>query len=103
MSNINETLKQKIDELDLDRRLNELVDRGEEIFHVAVAKAGEFVHEHREDIDRRVDRTLDTLSDGLEERSSGQWAERVDQVRDRLEVGLDRLAERRAEDDPQAP
>ena len=36
MSTINETLKQKIDELDLDRRVNEAVESGEQLLKRAL-------------------------------------------------------------------
>ena len=99
MSSINETLKQKIDEWDLDRRLNELVDSAEKVFHRAVETAAEVAHERRDD----VDRVLDTLSTKLDERTEGKYAERVDQVRGHVENGLDRLAEHRpAEPGPEA-
>lgn len=96
MSRINETLKAKIDELDLDRRLNVLVEDAERAFHQAVAKAGTLAHEHRDD----VDRTLDSLSERWEQRTEGRYADRVEQVRARLETGLDRLAEHRPPEDP---
>ncbi len=92
MSTINETLKQKIDEWDLDRRLNELVDGAEKVFHRAVETAAEVAHERRDD----VDRVLDTLTTKLDERTDGKYAERVTQVRGHVENGLDRLAEHRS-------
>jgi ElaB/YqjD/DUF883 family membrane-anchored ribosome-binding protein len=94
MSSINETLKQKIDEWDLDRRLNELVDSAEKVFHRAVETAAEVAHDRRDD----VDRVLDTLSTKLDERTEGKYAERVDQVRGHVENGLDRLAEHRPDE-----
>jgi hypothetical protein len=93
MSDINETLKKKIDELDLDKRLNALVDDAEKTFHKVLGRAGSLAHERREEIER----TFDRFSDVVDERTAGRYADRVEQVRERLDLGLDRLAERRPE------
>lgn len=96
MSRINETLKKAIDDLDLDKRLNEAVEQAEEGLHRALQAAGGFAHEHRDDYERVVDRITATVL----ERTDGKYAEQVERVRDRLDQGLERLAERRPEADP---
>ncbi|MCW2868325.1 MAG: hypothetical protein JWR20_2513 [Marmoricola sp.] len=98
MSSIGETLKQKIDELDLDRRLNEAVENGEQLLRRAVETAGDLAHDHRDDVDRALDR----LTDSIEERTDGRFSDRLGQVRESLDAGLGRLAQRRS-DGPPAP
>lgn len=94
MSTINETLKQKIDELDLDRRMNEAVESGEQLLKHALETVGGLAHERRDDLDR----VLDKVSEAIAERTEGKYADRVDQVRSQLDSGLDKLAERRGDD-----
>ena len=91
MSRINETLKQRIDELDLDRRLNDVVDQAEDGLRKVVETAGGYAHDHRDDIER----ALDKVAGSIEDRTEGRYADRVDQLRHQLGTGLDRLAERR--------
>lgn len=94
MSDINHTLKNLIDELDLDRRVNELVGQAETMLKGAVDKVGEFAHDHRDD----VDRALDKLSAQIDERTDGKYADQVGKVRGQVEQGLSKLTERRPED-----
>lgn len=93
MSRINETLKQKIDEIDLDRRVNEAAVTAEKVMHRAVETAAGLAHDHRDD----VERVLDRVTASIEERTEGRYSDRVDRLRHQLETGLDRLAERRTD------
>jgi ElaB/YqjD/DUF883 family membrane-anchored ribosome-binding protein len=95
MSRINETLKQKIDELDLDRRLNDLVVQAEQTLHRAVETAGDYAHEHRED----VDRVLTRMSERIDQRTEGKYADQVSKVRQQVVLGVEKLAEKRPSDD----
>ncbi|MCW2806967.1 MAG: hypothetical protein JWQ93_922 [Marmoricola sp.] len=94
MSEINETLKKMIDELDLDRRVNDMVEQAETMLKRAVETAAGFAHEHRDD----VDRTLDRITAQIDERTDGKFADHVDKVRGKVELGLEKLTERRPED-----
>lgn len=91
MSRINETLKQKIDELDLDRRLNQAVDQAEHVVTRAVETAGGYAHEHRDDLDRLLTR----FSTSIDQRTEGRYADKVTRVRQQLDRGVEKLAERR--------
>jgi hypothetical protein len=95
MSKINETLKQRIDELDLDSRLNEFSDRAELAFKRALDTAAEYAHEHRDEVDRLLTR----VSASIDERTEGKYADKVTKVREQLDRGVERLAERRPSDD----
>ena len=91
MSAINETLKQKIDELDLDRRLNEASEQAEQVLRRALDTAAEYAREHRGDVDRMLARVSTTI----DERTDGKYADKVTKVREQLDRGVERLAERR--------
>lgn len=99
MSEINETLKNIIDELDLDRRVNEFAGQTETLLKRAVETAADFAHEHRDD----VERTLDRISTRIDEGTEGRYAAQVGKVRDQVELGLTKLAEHRPASDSQAP
>ena len=94
MSNITETLKQKLDELDLDRRLNEFVDQAEKATHSALSQAGNYVHEHREDIDRM----LDTATGKINQRTQDKYADQVGRVHAQVLTGVEKLARKRNTD-----
>lgn len=94
MSAINENLKKKIDELDLDRRINEATENAEVLLKRALATAGGLAHEHRDD----VDRVLDKVTAVITERTEGKYTEQVEKVRGTVDTGLERLAQRREDD-----
>lgn len=91
MSEINENLKKLIDDLDLDRRVNEFVGQAETLLNRAVENAADFAHDHRDD----VDRTLDRISAQIDSRTEGKYADQVGKVRGQVELGLTKLTERR--------
>jgi len=95
MSRINETLKQKIDEFDLDRRWNEASNQAEQALKRALDTAAEYADEHRDDIDRLITR----VTTSIDERTEGKYADKVTKVREQLDRGVERLAERRPSDD----
>ncbi len=95
MSRINETLKQKIDDLDLDRRLNDFTEQAEQAANRALDTAGGFAREHRDDVERLLDRVSTTI----EKRTDGKYADKVNRVREQVERGVGRLAERPPPDD----
>lgn len=95
MSRINETLKQKIEDLDLDRRLNEATVQAEHALKRALDSAAEYAHDHRDDVDRLLTR----VSSSIDERTEGKYADKVTKVREQLDRGVEKLAERRPSDD----
>lgn len=95
MSRINETLKQRIDELDLDRRLNELAAQAEQAVNRALDTAADYAHEHRDDVDRLLTRVTSTI----DERTDGKYADKVTQVREQVERGVTKLTDRRPSGD----
>ncbi|HET7432226.1 MAG TPA: antitoxin [Nocardioides sp.] len=91
---IAETIRAKLDEYEVDRRLNELAQQVESVVREGVAKVGEVAHEHRDDIRGFIDKA----ADALDRRTEGKHAERISQVRGQLERGVERIAEQRPDD-----
>jgi hypothetical protein len=90
MSRINQTLKNMIDELDLDRRANDLVVQAESL----LKRATDYTREHRDDVERALDR----ITTQIDERTEGRYAEQIGKVRGQLELGLSKLTEPRRDD-----
>jgi ABC-type nitrate/sulfonate/bicarbonate transport system substrate-binding protein len=93
MSDIAETLKQKIDELDLDRRFNELAESAEQAVVRALDTAADYAREHRDDVERLLTRA----STAIDERTDGKYADKVTMVREQLDRGVEKLTERRTD------
>lgn len=94
MSDITETLKRKLDELDLDRRLNEFVDQAEKTAQTALRQAGEFAHQHREDIDQLLGNTTEKIN----QKTQAKYADRLDKMHGQVIAGVERLADKRHSD-----
>ena len=86
---INETLKQKIDELDLDRRADELVEQAQQALATARERAGSLADEHGDEVRTWIDRAATTI----DSRTDGRWSEQVGRVREQLSTGIERLAD----------
>ncbi|HEX3224263.1 MAG TPA: antitoxin [Nocardioides sp.] len=95
---IADTIRAKLDEYEVDRRLNELAQQVETVVREGVAKVGELAHEHRDDLKGFIDKA----ADALDRRTEGKHAERISQVRGQLERGVEKLADQRP-DDPATP
>lgn len=104
---ISEQLKRAVEELDLERRLQSAAAAAEDAVFRGVGLAGQFVHDHRADIEGFLDRATSAV-DG---QTGGRYADQVGKVREQLSAGVASLADRRwtpvpddaAELDPPAP
>jgi RNA-splicing ligase RtcB len=84
-------IRAKMDEYDVDRRLNELATTLEDALRQGVTKVGEFAHEHKSDLERLIDKAA-----GAVDRSTdGKHADKIQQVRGSLERGVDKIADQR--------
>ena len=86
-------IRAKMDEYDVDRHLNELAATVEQVVLTGMAKAGEFAHEHKGDLERLFDKA----ADAVDRRTEGKHADTIQQVRGSLERGVDKIAEQRAD------
>jgi hypothetical protein len=93
MSTITETLKAKLDELDLDRRVDELTTATEHAVKRALTEIGDLAHDNRD----RVSTLLDKAGTALDQRTDGRYAAQFAKVREQVETGVDKLAGKRGE------
>ena len=92
---ISETIKAKLEEHEVERRVSELAIQAEHLLQQGRARAAALAREHRDDIDRLLDRA----TDAVDRRTDGRHASRIGQVRHQLDRGVERLAEQ----DPDGP
>lgn len=89
-----EQVRAWMDENHVEQRLTELAQHADELVRQGLAKAGEFAHEHREDVGRLLDRAADAVNG----RTEGRHASSVEDVRGIVSRGVDKLAEHRQTD-----
>ncbi|WP_181310017.1 antitoxin [Nocardioides campestrisoli] len=101
-------MKKKIDELELEKRLKELVTETDKKTSEAVEKAGGLAHERRDEIAGWIDKATGRIN----EQTKGQYGDKVEKVRTGLLSSLEKLAAKRkmtpvaeidAPDAPDAP
>ena len=93
---ITDALKDKLDELEVERRLSELAAQAEEVVVKGIARAGELTDDNRD----RIEELLDRAGGALDRRTEGKYAEQIGRVRTTLERGVDRLAAQRPAEPP---
>ena len=91
--NINEQLKTKIDELDLDAKLAQLAETAGAVLAQAKVQAGSLVHENR----AKVDEIIEKASAAIDEKTEGKYHDKVEKAKASFASGLDRLSESRGE------
>ena len=87
---ISETLKQKIDEFDLDRRFNDLAIQTERGVNIALDRASEWADQHRSEIAGWIDKAGATVDD----KTDGKYAEHVAKVKTGVSATVTKLADR---------
>jgi hypothetical protein len=80
-----------LDEYQVERRVTELAEQADQLVRQGLSWAGEFAHEHREDVGRLLDRAADAVNG----RTEGRHASTVEDVRGVLVRGMDKLTEHR--------
>ncbi len=88
--NLTDTLRQKIEELDLERRLGEAVRAAEQAMLVALDALGGYAREHEDD----VREWLDKAGAAIDQRTDGRYADQVAQLKDQVLRGVSALADR---------
>jgi hypothetical protein len=94
-----ERIKARLEELDVEGHLGEIVGQAGEAVTRGVARAGELAHQHRE----RIDGVLDRASGRLDVRTDGRFADTISRARTGLDRGVDRIEQYRPDDGPDAP
>jgi gas vesicle protein len=80
MTTITDTIKQMVDELELERHLGEVTQTAEQAARQALEKAGDFAHAHTTDLEQLLDRAGSAIDDRTEGRYADTWAKVKDQV-----------------------
>ena len=91
MPTITETLKTKLDELKLERRIDELTVATEKVVKRAIEHAGELAHDNRD----KVATLLDKAGAAIDEKTDGKYRDQFDKVRAQVVTGVDKLAAKR--------
>ena len=91
MPTITETLKSKLDEFELERRIDELTVATEKAVKRAIEHAGDLAHDNRD----KVTTLLDKAGSAIDERTDGKYHETVGKVRAQVVSGVDKLATKR--------
>ena len=94
--NITETLKAKLDELEIEKHVTEAAAQAEKAVFAAMEKAGDYVHTHGE----QIESFLDKATTSIHQRTDGKYADTVTKVRGFVESGVARIAEQRPSGDP---
>lgn len=90
-SNIADKLKQTIDELEIDKHVNDFVIQLEGAFTSAREMVGTLASERGNDVEAFLDKVTNTI----DERTEGRFAPHVDKVRETVSSGVTKLAEYR--------
>jgi len=88
---VGDRIRAKLDEYEVERHLQELATTVEGVVREGMTRAGELVHEHKDDIGGWIDKAAGVV----DRRTEGRHADKISQVRGSLERGVDRLAEQR--------
>jgi RNA-splicing ligase RtcB len=89
-------VRAKMDEYEVDRHLNELATTIDHAVRQGLQKAGEYVHEHRGDIEKFFEK----VAGAVDTRTDGRHADTIEQVRGSLGRGVEKIAEQRNDGRP---
>ena len=73
MTTITDTLKQMVDELEIEKHVAEMSETAEKAARDAITKAGEFAHAHTADLEQLLARAGSAIDDKTDGRWSDAW------------------------------
>ncbi|CCI51695.1 hypothetical protein [Nostocoides jenkinsii] len=91
MSNLNDNLKKTIDDLDLDRRLEQLSQFAQKTVADVKAQAGSLAHDNRD----KVDEWVSKATAKLDERTDGKYHDKAVKFGAALGSAVDKVADQR--------
>ncbi|MCA1780660.1 MAG: antitoxin [Dermatophilaceae bacterium] len=94
--NVNEQLKAKIDEIDLDTKLTQLTETASVFLATAKEHGGSLVHDNR----AKLDELIEKATAAIDEKTEGKYHAKVEKARASFANGLDLLEDTRGEDAP---
>lgn len=92
--NVNDQLKAKIDEIDLDTKLAQLTEMATAFLATAKEHTGSLVHDNR----AKVDEFIEKATAAIDEKTEGKYHDKVEKARASFANGLDLLEDTRGED-----
>ncbi len=92
MANITDSIKQFLDDLEIERHVTEATGLAEDTVVKALEKVGDFAHDHEDGLEE----WLDKAGTAIDERTEGRYSEAWDKVRDGITTAWAKLAEQRA-------
>lgn len=94
MATITDSLKQLVDDLEIERHVTEAADAAEKAFFKALEKAGDYAHTHTGDLHQFLDKAQSTI----DEKTEGKYADAWGKVREQIVKAWDKLAEQRPQE-----
>jgi hypothetical protein len=91
-----DAIRDKLEEYEVERRLEEFAHEVEDVVRRGMEVVGAFAHEHRHDVTDFLARA----ADALDRRTEGRHAEAIHDVRGQLERGFQRIADQRSDAEP---
>lgn len=92
-------LKHKAEELDLQKKANELAEQAKVAAQQAKEKAGELAHENRD----RIEGLADKAGHAIDEKTGGKYADKIAKAKEQVNRGVDKVAEQRPVHDVPGP
>jgi len=96
---LSDQIKKVVEELDLEGKAKAAAAAAEDVVFRGVGMAGQYVHDHRADIEGFLERA----SAAVDSQTGGRYAEQVGRLHEQLSAGVASLADRRwtpVPDDP---
>lgn len=91
--NVNDQLKAKIDEIDVDAKITQLTETASALLATVKEQAASLVGENR----AKVDEVIAKATAVLDEKTEGKYHDKVEKAKASFASGLDKLAESRGE------
>lgn len=91
MATITDSLKQLVDDLEIERHVTEAADAAEKTFFKALEKAGDYAHSHTEDLNQFLDKAGHTI----DQKTEGKYADVWGKVREQVTRAWTKLADQR--------
>ena len=94
--NVNDQLKAKIDEIDVDAKIAQLTETASALLATVKEQAASLVGENR----AKVDEVIEKATAVLDEKTEGKYHDKVEKAKASFASGLDKLQESRGADAP---
>ena len=94
--NVNDQLKAKIDEIDVDAKIAQLTETASALLNTVKEQAASLVGENR----AKVDEIIEKATAVLDEKTEGKYHDKVEKAKASFASGLDKLEDARAESTP---